>query len=96
MRTEGQEVRIWFSLPMDRFTLKLTQKSLLFNGRLYPLEYQELSDDGYCLTLKGRNLPKAMDPSDLRTVELKLSQWPQDMKGQKLTSWASGIRVSLN
>ena len=96
IKTTGKEMRIWFSLPMDRFTLKLTQKSLLFNGHLYPLDFLDLSEDGYCLTLKGRGLPETNDPSALRSMELVLSQWPQDTQGRKLTTWASEIRVSLN
>ena len=104
MKIDGEELRIWYSLPMDAFTLKMTRQSLLHQDQVYPLKYKKLSDDGYCLTLSLENLadlpdpsglPDPSDPSDLQNMELKLSQWPGDMEGRKLNSWASDIPVSL-
>ena len=95
MKILGDELRIWFSLPMDDFSLKATARALLFGGERYPLNYLELSDDGYCLTLTAENLPLVTEPADLLDMELKLSKWPQALQGKKLTSWASEIKVSL-
>ncbi len=95
MQVEDDKVRLWFSLPMDDFSLKLTDKWLVQGKQLYPLEYKSLSDDGYCLTLKGNLLPASVDPFDLSSLELKLSQWPKDMKGKRLSSWASEVQISL-
>jgi hypothetical protein len=95
MKIDGEKLRIWYSLPMAVFTLKMTHQSLLHQDHLYPLKYKKLSEDGYCLTLTLENLPAIPDPSDLHSMELKLSKWPGDMQGRKLNSWASEIRVSL-
>ncbi|MCK5067312.1 MAG: hypothetical protein KAR16_07735 [Bacteroidales bacterium] len=94
MHMEDDKLSIWFSLPMDGFSLKLTDKWLKHGNQLYPLEYKALSDDLYCLTLKGKDLPAA-DSFGLSTMELKLSQWPKDLQGRRLSSWASEIQVSL-
>jgi hypothetical protein len=94
-KIRDEEVRIWFSLPMDDFSLKATARALLFRGERYPLNYYDMTDDGYCLTLTGEDLPELDDPADLREMELKLSKWPQALRGTKLTSWASEIKVSL-
>jgi hypothetical protein len=95
MKIQNDELRIWFSLPMDDFSLKAIARALLYDGERYPLNYLDLSDDGYCLTLTGENLPAVTEPSELQKMELKLSKWPQAMQGKKLTSWASEIKVSL-
>ncbi len=95
MKIDGDEVRIWFSLPMDIFSLKLATWTFKSGGHLYPLKYDKLSKDNYCLTLSGENLPMPVDDSGLSNMELKLSKWPRDMQGRRLTSWASEVQVSL-
>ncbi len=95
MNIDGKELRIWYSLPMDAFSLKMTRQTLCSGDLLYPLKYKQLSEDGYCLTLTLDRLADLPDPADLQRMELKLSQWPGDMQGRKLNSWASEIRVSL-
>ena len=94
MQIENDKVRIWFSLPMDGFSLKLTEKWLKLGNQLYPLKDKALSNDLYCLTLTGKHLPVA-DSFDLSTMELKLSQWPKDLQGSRLVFWASEVQVSL-
>ncbi len=96
MQVEDDKVHIWFSLPMDDFSLKLTDKWLVHGDQLYPLEYKALSDDLYCLTLKSTQLSLLSDSEDLNSMELLLSHWPKDLQGQKLSSWASEVQVSLH
>ena len=95
MQVKDDKVRIWFSLPMDGFSLKLADNWLAHGDQLYPLEYKALSNDLYCLTLKGMYLPSATNAFDLRGMELILSEWPKDMQGKRLSSWASEVQVSL-
>jgi len=96
VKIEDEKLKIWFSMPMDDFSLKVTARALLHQGQHYPLTYSGLSDDRHCLTLSAEKLPAMTDESDLRTMELKLSKWPKDMKGTMLSSWASEIPVSIN
>jgi hypothetical protein len=95
MKIEGKKLRLWFSLPMDAFSLKAVRKVLLYGDRHYPVSYGKLSADGYCLTLRGENLPEP-DPGDPGDMKLLLSDWPRDLQGQKLSSWASDVPVSLH
>jgi hypothetical protein len=94
MKIDDGNLKLWFSLPMDAFSLKAVRKTLLCDDRQYPLLYGKLSEDGYCLTLRGKKLPPR-DPGDPEGMELHFSEWPKDMQGQKLSSWASHIPVSL-
>lgn len=94
VKIEESEVKLWFSLPMDAFSLKAIQKTLRYKDRYYPLSYSRLSGDRYCLTLAAEYLP-SRDLADLQDLELLLSDWPQGMQGYKLNSWASEILVSL-
>jgi hypothetical protein len=94
MKMEGRKLKLWFSLPMDAFTLKAIRKVLVYGERHYPVSYSKLSGDGYCLTLKGESLPDP-DPGDPHDMKLLLSEWPMDVQGQKLSYWASYIPVSL-
>ena len=94
VKIQKRQVKIWFSLPMDAFSLKAIRKTLLYADMHYPLSYSKLSEDGYCLTLNG-DTQSLVDQGDTRDMQLLFSGWPKDLEGKKLNSWASDIPVSL-
>jgi len=99
-RVEGRQVNLWFSLPMDAFTLKVARKTLRLGDQLIELKYEELSDDLYRLVLSAdvdleSLLEERIDSLQEADGELLLSRWPSAMNGQKLTNWASELPVSL-
>ena len=94
VKIQKRQVKIWFSLPMDAFSLKAIRKTLLYADMHYPLSYSKLSEDGYCLTLNG-DTQSLGDQGDTRDMQLLFSGWPMDLEGKKLNSWASDIPVSL-
>lgn len=94
VRLEPGQVTLWFSLPMDAFSLKAISKSLRCGETDHRLVYSELSGEGYSVTLSvaGDPVPSG-EPAG--NCLLLFSEWPQALNGRKLTAWASEIPVFL-
>lgn len=97
--TDGELLRLWFSVPLDPASLNSTLFKVNRGGESHDLRFEALSKEGYSLTLAVEGASKKASKKDqiLKSdhLELFLSQWPEGINGMPVTSWASSIPVSL-
>ncbi len=104
-KVKGKELHLWFSVPLDPHSLRLTFPVLIPEGspeppersaartegsaEELPLELLRTGDEGYHVVLAA---PEKIGPGEW---QLRFSRWPVGTNGMEVTSWASTLPVSL-
>ena len=97
-RTDGDIIKVWFSVPLSERSVKSTDFKIATGGKILDLKATGLSEDGHCLTLSTGENTK-LSANDLKgstgEMELLFSKWPKGKNGMPVTSWASSVPVKL-